>query len=114
MISRKHTLPASFFRKIHQKKISPDRVLSLHTCHVRCYASGLRYSRYAVVVPNSAFSSVVSRNAFRRMAYEVIRSEKLTDVLGYDVVLLFGKMAGTFSKEEVKKDILKLRHVISI
>jgi len=48
------------------------------------------------------------------MAYEVIRSEKLTDVLGYDVVLLFGKMAGTFSKEEVKKDILKLRHVISI
>ena len=66
------------------------------------------------MVPNSAFSSVVSRNAFRRMAYEVIRSEKLTDVLGYDVVLLFGKMAGTFSKEEVKKDILKLRHVISI
>lgn len=108
MLSRKHRLSASFFKRIRIARTSPVYSLVLDSCRVQCYFSKLLYSRFAFVVPNKAFESIAERNKWRRAFYEKIRVARLHEAPGWDVVIFFKK--GTRpSEENFLSDIFALR-----
>ena len=81
--------------------------VSEKSCGAKRYASGLPYSRFAVVVPNRECASVVARNRFRRTVYETIREKKLYDSPDRDVVLFFRGIKN-LSNENIAEIVIKI------
>ena len=77
-------------------------------CGVKTQANGRDVSRFAVVVGTKVSKSAVKRNRIRRQYQEILRLHLAQLAPGFDVILLCGKDALTFTYEEKEKRLMQV------
>lgn len=100
MLAKKYKLPVGDFFKKKLKKKKSDFF------DVFFSESGLKFSRFGVLIGKKFSAKAVERNKFKRIVFETVRKKEFFKKPGKDVLISLFPIAKKASREEFEKKII--------